>query len=387
LEDDSDGEEDTSTRTDGSHEISDDSESTDAHTTESGGNWDVTVEDSDDRFVAETLDDHVRVSELLGDILGGGTGDLNPGLGEEGAGSQDESQVEDGMEGIIGDLSQTSGRGNIVCKTSDRDGLTSSAFHILPATEQLDEDVAAVTLVQQLRKEVKVGNQSSLEDDGDVRGIKELDGVRTFLASVLLVLDGEIDTESLEVDDDHEHQNGSQQVGDVGEVLTVESFLQGTDLVTTGDQQVEKSNNSSFELSSSSGVDGGGGEGLPDNVLTDVGGNKERDTRSKTVSLLQELIQDDDDDTSEEELHDDENGVTSTEVLDITVHTRHNVGNSLTDGDYDTEKFLGTLEESTVFLDTLVDLDDLGTGKQLHDHTGSNNRTDTKFHEGTSVGG
>lgn len=40
----------------------------------------------------------------------------------------------------------------------------------------------------------------------------------------------------------------------------------------------------------SASVDSGGTEGLPDNCLTDVGGNEERDTRAKTIALLEQLI-------------------------------------------------------------------------------------------------
>lgn len=44
------------------------------------------------------------------------------------------------------------------------------------------------------------------------------------------------------------------------------------------------------------------------------------------------------------------------------------------------------VEQSTVFLGTLVNFDDLGTSEELHDHTTGNNGGDTEFHESTSVG-
>lgn len=49
--------------------------------------------------------------------------------------------------------------------------------------------------------------------------------------------------------------------------------------------------------------------------------------------------------------------------------------------------FLCSVEQSTVFLRTLVDFDDLGSGKELHDHTTGNDRGDTEFHKSTSVRG
>ena len=49
--------------------------------------------------------------------------------------------------------------------------------------------------------------------------------------------------------------------------------------------------------------------------------------------------------------------------------------------------FLCTVEQSTVFLGVLVNFDELGSGKELHDHTTGNDRGDTEFHKGTSVRG
>lgn len=46
-----------------------------------------------------------------------------------------------------------------------------------------------------------------------------------------------------------------------------------------------------WRFRTSASVHSGGAEGLPDNCLTDVGGNEEGDTRAKTVALLEELIQ------------------------------------------------------------------------------------------------
>lgn len=49
-------------------------------------------------------------------------------------------------------------------------------------------------------------------------------------------------------------------------------------------------------------VDSGGAEGLPDDCLTDVGCNKERDTRAQTVALLKQLIQQQDNQTCNKKL-------------------------------------------------------------------------------------
>lgn len=63
--------------------------------------------------------------------------------------------------------------------------------------------------MEHLRDEVQVADQCSLQDDGDVGCVEELDGVGGCSSSYLIVLDGDIDLESLEVDDYQEHQDGS----------------------------------------------------------------------------------------------------------------------------------------------------------------------------------
>ena len=65
---------------------------------------------------------------------------------------------------------------------------------------------------------------------------------------------------------------------------------------------MEESNDSSFKLCATAGVDGGRTERLPDNGLTDVGGNEERDTRAKAIAFLEQLIQQEDNQTSTKQL-------------------------------------------------------------------------------------
>ena len=49
--------------------------------------------------------------------------------------------------------------------------------------------------------------------------------------------------------------------------------------------------------------------------------------------------------------------------------------------------FLGSFVEGAVFLNALIDINDLCTSKELHNHTGSDDRANTEFHQSTSVGG
>jgi len=314
-----------------------------------------------------SLHDHLLVAELLGDIIGRRARNLNPGLGEKSAGREDESQVKDGVERIVENLSNRLRGRYVVSKTANRDRLgASTSFDVLPSAEKTNKEVRAVTLVQKLGEEVKVGHEGGLEDDRDVRCVEQLDWVRALLATVLLVLDREINTEALEVDDNNEDEDGSEQVRDVGEILAVESFLERTDFVGTGDEEMEKGNDRAFELGTTASVDGSGGEGFPNNVLTDVCGDEEGDTRAKAVSLLEKLVEDDDNHTGKEKLDDDEDRVARAKFADITVHAGDNVGDGLADGDKDAEKLLGTTEKSAVFLQALVNFDYLRASKELH---------------------
>mmetsp|Transcript_1937 Transcript_1937/g.5612 ORF Transcript_1937/g.5612 Transcript_1937/m.5612 type:complete len:425 (-) Transcript_1937:27-1301(-) len=331
------------------------------------------------------LHDHLGVTELLGDVAGGGTGHLDPGLGEEGAGREDEDEVEDGVEGVVDDLGKGGGRADVVGDATDGDHL--AALVVLPLAEKANENVGRGAVVQELGDEVDVGNQGRLEDDGHVGGVEELDGVGSGLSTVLLVLDGQIDAPSLEVDDDGEDEDGGGEVGKVGEVLAVDGLLEGADLVIAGDEEMEESDDGSLELSSAASVDGGGTEGLPDNVFTDVGGNEQTDATSEAVSLLKELVEGEDNETGAEQLSDDDEGITGSDGTEVTVHATDNISDGLADRDEDTEELLGALEEGAVLLDVVVHLDDAGASQKLHDQTGRNDGTDAQLHEGAAVRG
>mmetsp|Transcript_22397 Transcript_22397/g.33091 ORF Transcript_22397/g.33091 Transcript_22397/m.33091 type:complete len:213 (+) Transcript_22397:683-1321(+) len=207
--------------------------------------------------ITVSLHDHLVVTKLLGNITCTGARYLNPCLGKESTGSQDEHEVEYRMEGIVNNLRKTSGWGNVVCNSSHGDG-GSTTLGILPLSEQTDEDIGGGTVVQQLTDKVKVGYQGSLEDDGHVTGIKQFNGVCSSLTTVLLVLDGKIHTPSLEVNDNDKDQHSGQEIGQVGKILTVQCLLEGTKLVTSGNHEMEEGNNSSFKLSTTSSIEGSG---------------------------------------------------------------------------------------------------------------------------------
>ncbi len=94
----------------------------------------------------------------------------------------------------------------------------------------------------------------------------------------------------LEVYDHAKDDNGGHEVGQVGQVLSVEGFPEGAHLVLAGGQQVEERDDGALELGASAGVDGRRRERLPDDGLADVGGDEEGNSRPEAVALLEELV-------------------------------------------------------------------------------------------------
>ena len=195
--DDGDSEHDTSSGTDGSHEVSEDAESTDTHSSKGGGSVDVLSEHTDHRLFAETsVEHHVVLHKLTDNISGRGARDVDPYAGEECAGAHHEGAVEEGVERISLDIKEALGRRDVVGETSDGGAVTRHVV-LLPFSEELDEVVAFELTVEHLREEVQVGHEGSLENDGDVRGVEQLDGVRLLVTSHASVDQLEFNSEAL----------------------------------------------------------------------------------------------------------------------------------------------------------------------------------------------
>lgn len=255
----------------------------------------------------------------------------------------------------------------------------------LPDTEKLDEEVVREAVVEHLADQEDVGGKSRLQHDGHVGGVEQTDGVRATNTTLAGGLDRNLNAETLEVDDGTEDNDCGNQVHDVGEVLAVESLLERNSLVGPGEEQVDKGNESTLELRTTTGVDGGGGEGLPHDGLADVGGNEERDTAAETVALLEELVEEDNDQTSDHQLDNEENADTGTEVRGLSVETGDDIDDGLTERQENSEELLGSLVELAVRLEVEVDVDEVGSGKKLEDHARGDDGGDTQFHQCSSV--
>lgn len=189
----------------------------------------------------------------------------------------------------------------------------------------------------------------------------------------------------MEVDDSGEDNKGGDQVHDIWEVLSIKSLLERTLLVWPCQKEVEERNDGALELWTTTGVDGGWRECLPDNGLANVGGNEKRDTTSKTVSLLEKLIEEDNNQASNNQLEDKEEDHTSAKIRWLTVKTSEHVDGSLSHGQNDGEKLLGRLVELAIRFQVEVDIDQMCASQELKDHSGRNNWRNTQFHQSTSV--
>ena len=104
-------------------------------------------------------------------------------------------------------------------------------FTNLPNTKKTNEKVAGETVEQHLGDDEYVGGQSRLEHDRHVRGVEELDGVSTTLATEPVGLDGDLDTETLEVDDGSKYDDGCNQIHDIWKSIPPKCFTKGTTFI------------------------------------------------------------------------------------------------------------------------------------------------------------
>ena len=100
------------------------------------------------------------------------------------------------MEWISLDVKPVSWWTDVVGETSDWSRV-SSHVKLLPFSEEAHEEVTLELSVENLGEEVQVGDESGLENDWDVGGVEELDWEWLGESTDLSVLEGQLDTESL----------------------------------------------------------------------------------------------------------------------------------------------------------------------------------------------
>ena len=185
LIDDGDGQQDTSSRSNGSHEVGEDGEGSNTDSTEGGGGWDVSVEVLDHGLLSHSLDDEFLVDELLHNILGGRAGNVDPNSGEEGARSHNEYGIDDGVDWVSHDVMHRLWWGDVIGKSSNW-CLMSSHVIILPFSKESNNEVALELSSQDLGEEIDIAHKGGLKDDWNVGGVEKLDWVWLSETSHLL---------------------------------------------------------------------------------------------------------------------------------------------------------------------------------------------------------
>lgn len=63
-------------------------------------------------------------------------------------------------------------------------GTECTIYTYRPGSQQVDQEVATETCREHLRNHVQIGDQGRLEDDGDVGGVEQFNGVGVVLATI-----------------------------------------------------------------------------------------------------------------------------------------------------------------------------------------------------------
>ena len=100
------------------------------------------------------------------------------------------------MEWVLEYVDKVSRRRYVVRQAANRSCM-SSHINFLPLSKEIDEEVSLKLFVKDLREEVEVGDQRSLQDDGDVGRVEQLDGVRLLVALHLPRRHCDLNTEAL----------------------------------------------------------------------------------------------------------------------------------------------------------------------------------------------
>lgn len=94
---------------------------------------------------------------------------------------------------------------------------------------------------------------------------------------------------------------------------------------------MEQSDDGTLKFRSTTGVNSSGGERLPDNALANVGSDKERDTGSQAIALLEELVKENNNEAGNNKLKDKKKADTSTEVTRLSIKTGQNIHSGLSE--------------------------------------------------------
>jgi len=129
------------------------------------------------------------------------------------------------MKRISQEPSEVFGWRDIIGDSTDRNGVLAE-INILPLSKDANNEVASKPPVEDLGEEVEVLDDGGLEDDGEGRGVEELDLVSLDDSSDLPMDEVDLHPESLEVNHKEGHEESSAEVAHVGGVHPPERMVQ-----------------------------------------------------------------------------------------------------------------------------------------------------------------
>jgi hypothetical protein len=138
---------------------------------------------------------------------------------------------------------------DVVCEAANW-CLMSSHIIVLPLAKETNENIASELSGENLGEEVNVGDEGCLKDNWNVGGVEQLDWIWLLETSHLSTGETELNSETLEVNNDHHDDSGGEEVAKVGGILSIKRLLQTIKLIWFRDQKVEGSDDGAFEFGS-----------------------------------------------------------------------------------------------------------------------------------------
>ncbi len=166
------------------------------------------------------------------------------------------------MRWVVDYLLNSLWRHQVISQSSNEFFLLTSRS-CLPDPEEADKCVLLELFVEQVRNDVQVGNQRSLQNNRSVGEVKQLNRVALRHSPHLLILKLQVDLKPLEINDNQEDENRCQDVVQVGQMGSVKGQIESGQLVILREHEMEESHQGSFKFNSSLGLNGDRTHGLP----------------------------------------------------------------------------------------------------------------------------
>lgn len=213
-----------------------------------------------------------------------------------------------------------------------------------PLAQELNKQVVWPSHEQNLRSNEDVRGQGRLQHNGHVGGVEQSDWVQGIRAPLSSRLNGDLYSETLQVHNGQEHEDGGQNLEHIGQVLSVECLQNGSSLVRSGAQKMEQGDHCTIKLGTLTSRGSGWSKSLPHDFFAHVGSSEQGNTRAKPVTLLQQFIQQNHDNASKHQLQNQQQNDPQPQHLWWPVHACQHIHGGLAARQHNRQKLLGVLE-------------------------------------------